>query len=240
MTAFIYALNDPNTGKCRYVGKSVNPKKRFRAHINSAVKPSSHKNCWILGLRQRGQAPHLEILDEVPMQEWEFWEREYIRVFRAIGFDLVNLSDGGGRGMEGKQQPMSQRIAVSQALKGKPKSAAHCLAVSRALTGKKGRPHTPEWKAAQSVRMRGENHPLFGKKLGPHTEEWKAAMSARMSGPRHPLFGKKMSAAACEAISKSKRGEKHPCFGKPLSEETRRKISDTKRAQAAARKAACD
>jgi hypothetical protein len=239
MRAFIYALNDPETGKCRYVGKAANPKKRFRAHINRAKASANHKDCWILGLRQRGLTPVLEVLDEVPAQKWEFWEREYIRVFRAIGFDLTNLSDGGGCGMEGKAQPESQRRGVSRALKGRPKSPEHCLAVSRALTGKKGRPHTPEWKAAQSLRMRGERHPLFGKKLPAHTAEWKANMSARMSGVQHPMFGKKMSLQHRENISKSKRGEKHPCFGKRLSEETRRRISETKKSQAAARKTAC-
>lgn len=94
-TTFLYALNDPETGKCRYVGKSDRPKKRLQAHLDKAKLANTHKNCWIIGLRKRGLRPDLEVLDEVPASEWEFWEQEYIRVFRMVGCNLLNALPGG-------------------------------------------------------------------------------------------------------------------------------------------------
>lgn len=97
-TTFIYTLSDPRTGEVRYLGKSDNPFARFKKHLIRAKISDTHKNCWILGLRGLGLIPHMELLDEVPDSEWQFWEQEYIRVFQAIGIRLVNGTDGGDGG----------------------------------------------------------------------------------------------------------------------------------------------
>lgn len=61
----------------------------------------SHLGNWIRSLPAKGRSLQLEVLDEVPDSQWQFWEREYIRVFRAIGFRLVNATEGG----EGNSNP---------------------------------------------------------------------------------------------------------------------------------------
>jgi hypothetical protein len=94
-TTFIYALCEP-TGEIRYLGISKNPKERFRCHLKDPER--NHRTNWISQLREQGQIPRLEILDEIPDSEWEFWEREYIRVFRAIGIHLTNGTAGGDKG----------------------------------------------------------------------------------------------------------------------------------------------
>lgn len=101
-TTFIYALKDPETGNCRYVGKSDNPKGRFSYHLHVKDRKPNHRTNWIAHLAAHGKRPVLEILDEVPKAQWQFWEREYIRIFRAIGFDLVNTTEGG-EGQEGRK-----------------------------------------------------------------------------------------------------------------------------------------
>lgn len=94
-TTFIYALCEPGTRTIRYIGKANDSKKRFRQHLKDSTKAKTHLGNWLRLLKSNGGIPHLEILDEVPDSQWEFWEREYIRVFRAIGMILVNSTDGG-------------------------------------------------------------------------------------------------------------------------------------------------
>lgn len=127
-TVFIYALNDPTTGRCRYVGKSVAPKDRLRGHIRRLGEGRSHKNNWVKKLRARGLKPVLEILDEVPQTEWQFWEREYIRVFRAIGIDLLNVSDGG-------ESPPPITEELREKLRRKVFTAEHRANISAAKQG---------------------------------------------------------------------------------------------------------
>lgn len=116
-TTFIYALNCPITGRTRYVGKANNPEKRLILHISQARKHSYRRACWIRSLLSNGQKPSLEILDEVPETEWQFWECEWIRLYRALGFDLTNGTEGG----EGMHNPSSEtRERMSRAQKGNP------------------------------------------------------------------------------------------------------------------------
>ena len=93
---FIYSLTDPITNQVRYIGKADNIKKRFSSHIclKNLIKPT-HKNNWINSLKNKGLKPILNIIDEVPNNEWEFWEQYWISQFRVWGFDLTNLTEGG-------------------------------------------------------------------------------------------------------------------------------------------------
>lgn len=90
---FIYTLNCPETGMVRYVGKSNNPKQRLSAHLS--LKKPSKKTSWILGLKNKNSLPKLEIIDEVPCCDWEFWESHYIKLFKSCGANLFNLTSGG-------------------------------------------------------------------------------------------------------------------------------------------------
>ncbi len=95
MSVAIYALLCPETLRIRYVGKAKNPHKRLLAHLQRAKDGRAHKNVWIRSVLVRNLVPKIEILEWVPSSEWEEIEQEYIRVFRAIGFDLTNTLPGG-------------------------------------------------------------------------------------------------------------------------------------------------
>lgn len=95
---YIYYLSDPITNQVRYVGKANNIKKRLYCHLskNNLIKPT-HKNNWINSLLRENIKPLIEVIDEVPLSEWEFWEKYWISQFKTWDFDLTNKTDGGGK-----------------------------------------------------------------------------------------------------------------------------------------------
>ena len=94
-TVFIYTLADPRTGAIRYVGKTRNPSQRRHNHLNSCRDKNTHKRNWINQVRKFGLLPVMEILDEVPENQWHFWERYWILQIKAWGFTLLNYGQGG-------------------------------------------------------------------------------------------------------------------------------------------------
>lgn len=95
----IYTLSD-NKGDIRYVGKTKNEtKKRLYAHINECnTDRKSHKINWIKSILNKGERPIINIVDEVPVNEWQFWEIYWIEQFRQWGFNLTNQTIGGDGG----------------------------------------------------------------------------------------------------------------------------------------------
>lgn len=151
-TTFIYALKELAPGeyfsrKIRYIGKADDPYARFERHLRSQEK--CHRGNWIRSLPAKGLSLQLEILDEVPESEWPFWEREYIRVFRAIGFNLVNETSGGegGATMAGKTMSQEAREKIRIANTGRVFSLEHRENISRAKVGRK-----PSAKAIENQR----------------------------------------------------------------------------------------
>ncbi|RZK27760.1 MAG: GIY-YIG nuclease family protein [Hymenobacter sp.] len=94
-TTYIYTLADPHTGEVRYVGKDNDLKLRLKAHCNPARKRQSHKKAWVQSLLKQGQKPRIEVLEQVPMTEWPYWEEYWIRQLRAWGMRLTNHTLGG-------------------------------------------------------------------------------------------------------------------------------------------------
>lgn len=141
----IYTLSNPETDELRYVGKTaMGLEERLRHHIwPSSLKEQTYRAAWIRGLLAKGLRPKIELLeehqDQVAMDEAEvFW----IEQFRALGFRLVNTSDGGDGWSKGKKRgPMSDagKKARSEALKGRPKparTAEHARNSARAQGGR--------------------------------------------------------------------------------------------------------
>lgn len=46
--------------------------------------------------KKYGKNTIMEIIDEVPINEWKFWEKHYISLFKSWGFNLSNKNEGGG------------------------------------------------------------------------------------------------------------------------------------------------
>lgn len=96
-TTFIYALTDPNTNQVRYIGKSNVPDSRWAQHIKEArlASGNTRKLGWIRSLIKENKYPVLEILDEVEISEWGFWERYYYYLYKSWGFNLTNSYECG-------------------------------------------------------------------------------------------------------------------------------------------------
>lgn len=96
-TTFIYTLSteeEPNN--IRYVGKTDNPKDRRERHTQPYyLNEGTYKANWLKSEIKKGNTPILNVIDEVPYKEWEYWESYWIEQFIAWGFKLTNGTSGG-------------------------------------------------------------------------------------------------------------------------------------------------
>jgi len=87
---YVYALCCPNTEKVKYVGKTVNIKKRIQQHLSKAKNhPSTHRDYWLLSLGD--VQPLLKILEKTTWSKSQESEIYWISKYQ----DLVNHSLGG-------------------------------------------------------------------------------------------------------------------------------------------------
>ena len=94
-TTFIYVLKCPLSGEVRYVGKTNNPQERYREHMNIAHGEGTYRYNWVMSLRKKNLRPILEIIKEVSVDEWKYWEKYFIKYYINIGCKLVNYGKGG-------------------------------------------------------------------------------------------------------------------------------------------------
>lgn len=102
-TTYIYALIDPRTEQIRYIGKTVNPKGRYCSHISPSSRCRKTKD-WVQSLIKRGLKPIMEIIDEITDECWQDAEIGYIRLLKACGANLKNISQGGDPGFSGHEE----------------------------------------------------------------------------------------------------------------------------------------
>lgn len=210
-TVFIYALNCPVTGQTRYVGKAVNPSRRFKKHLSDVS--SNPRTDWIRGLLNAGLKPTLEVLDEVPEEFWLQWEIAWIDFFRELGFNLVNSNIGGAGPTRHSAEAIFKMRAASL---GKPKSETHREHIRIAKLGNTnmlGKHHSEETRAKLSAGKKGKSlseahcKALSAAKLGTkqtpeHIEKRMAPRRGRKDSPevlankRAAHLGKKHSDAA--------------------------------------------
>jgi hypothetical protein len=96
-TAYIYALSTKeNPSNFRYVGKTNNLSNRLQRHIMPCyLKDTTPKINWIKSKLKNNHSIIITVLDEVPLDEWKFWEEFWITQMKAWGFNLLNMTNGG-------------------------------------------------------------------------------------------------------------------------------------------------
>lgn len=237
MKCYIYALCDPITQEVRYVGKSTNPTKRLRSHLNE--KGETHKIRWIQSLLNTGEAPYLRILEEI-VDNWESRERYWISFYKPTG-KLTNATDGGdgvnNPSQESRDKLSATRKELYKQLEFREKmlkvtqNPRRCSKISQQLTGKK--------KSPEHIAKLPQNQ--SGKKLSPgHIEKIRATSTGRLhSGEtkeklRQLNTGRKQSEETKHKISAANLGKIQSdatrlkkslsAKGKPKSEEWKAKI----------------
>jgi hypothetical protein len=95
---YIYFLHK-NDNTPFYIGKTNNIKKR----------KLNHKQHFGFNIC-------LEVIDKIPSNEWKFWEKHYISLFKSWGFNLMNKNNGGN-GPE--YFPEEAKLKLSKLFKGR-------------------------------------------------------------------------------------------------------------------------
>jgi hypothetical protein len=94
-----YLSSSENPDYIRYVGKTDKKlEKRLWGHITRAKsnqRTKSRKSYWILNELKKGNEIQIHLLDEVPKEEWKFWEIYWISQIKSWDFKLTNTTNGG-------------------------------------------------------------------------------------------------------------------------------------------------
>jgi len=194
--AHIYTLSDPTTNQIRYVGKSMRPSTRLCAHVKDIA--VNHKTCWIKSLVRIGLRPILDVVESVPVDEWEDAERFWISYLRFIGCPLTNI-ESGGCGQKIVSDSTREKLRILST--GRRMSEDAKMKLRAANTGVK---YTPARRAKLMERLLNN----------PQTESTRAKKRASM-------LGRKVAPETRAKISASRMGR----FKRPMSEEQKRKLS---------------
>lgn len=104
MKVYIYSLNDPDSLSIRYIGKTINIKRRLSSHINEAKRGKGRRYVlnWIKSLLDVNKKPIINIIEECDQDNWEEREKHWVNYYRKIILNLCNNADGGlgGSGMK--------------------------------------------------------------------------------------------------------------------------------------------
>jgi hypothetical protein len=90
---YIYVLIDPRDLSIRYVGKTIDPGNRMRAHIypHNSTKDKNIKMIWTEELKRIGLEPIMQVLASCKPEESEIFEYRYFKLFKD-SCDLLNTA----------------------------------------------------------------------------------------------------------------------------------------------------
>lgn len=171
MTA-IYLLIDPRDQAPRYVGKSVQPKHRYKQHCNVKNRVS-WVNRWLGELQSLGLKPTMEVLEWVKPEDWQEAEIRWIAYYKELGAKLCNLTKGGD-GVLGHQHNLATRERLREAAKRQWGSMTE--EQKQAYRDfSKGRKQTSEEKAKQIAAQTGKTY----------SDQWRSNISKSLKGRRN-------------------------------------------------------
>lgn len=220
----IYALFDPRTFEIRYVGQTSQGLYRPYCHAHPARRRNSrqrHITRWIEKLLREGVFYGVAVLEYCQTASGlDEAEQSHIKECKALGYDLINHTEGG-HGMRGHKQTPRHRAKIAAAHRGKRKSPEHRASLSSAALGRNLGPQSLRHKNAISLALVGKaKNPEHRRKIGD-------AIRQRVKDPEYlrklseRMRGRKLSAQARQNMSIARKG-RH--FG-PMLPKNRQAIS---------------
>lgn len=231
-TTYIYGLIDPITNEIRYVGKTNDIQSRLQDHIRYAKNgQKNYKSNWIRKLLRQSLEPKIKILQEVPANDWQKYEKLWISKLIDLGIKLTNKTRGGD-GFSGNHTKET-KIKISKASLGRKVSEKTRRKLSennafRDIGFMTGKPFSEEHKNKIGLANTGEKNGMYGK-VGPmagrkHSQESIEKMRQSSIGQIAWNKGKKLTEEHKKNLKKNHKG----FSGKSHSEETKRKMSEAK------------
>lgn len=124
MTAFVYSLLDPRDGTVRYIGQSATGLSRIKEHWAPSRLAKERTRCrnWIMQLLSLGLKPEYRIVEVCAVDALDETEMRWIAHCRAVGYDLLNHTDGG-KGRRGYAHTEATKALIAARAKGRRPSA---------------------------------------------------------------------------------------------------------------------
>lgn len=116
---YIYCLKHPKTQQIRYVGKTINIKRRLTQHIQDAKRHISKRRTinWIYNLLKSNLRPIIEIIEICDENNWQEREVYWINYYKEKT-NLCNHHDGGlgclGRKLTDFEKEKIRKIGYKQ------------------------------------------------------------------------------------------------------------------------------
>lgn len=123
ITTFIYELEDPRTKIPFYIGKADDPEYRLKRHIKEISKKNIEFNLNIdkvnilESILNSGLKPIINVIDEVKVDQWSYWEIYWIAQYKVWGFNITNIAEGGNGGDVLSNHPNKKEIFENLKLK---------------------------------------------------------------------------------------------------------------------------
>lgn len=149
-----------------YVGKSVQPNRRWTKHKTAAKSGYDYPLCRALRKYGTNAFEFTVLAEHASDTEALHHEKDLIATYRAKGRVLYNLTDGG-EGTRGMKMSVEARNAISRTLKGHIVTKETRLKLSKVQKGVKKGPYSKE-------RMRPLHQSITGQ---PKTKEHKRKLS---------------------------------------------------------------
>lgn len=97
VTFYIYGLRDPRTDCICYVGKTNGLLRRLLQHM-ACDGSNAARVAWLAELKAQDMEPEIVVLEECDMETWPGAEIAWIAKGRALGWPLLNITEGGEAG----------------------------------------------------------------------------------------------------------------------------------------------
>lgn len=159
----IYGLSCPITNEIRYIGYASNLNRRINQHLQpSNLIKSNYKNNWIKSLLKINLKPLVVVLKKCKnYKELPKIEKEIIAIYKFLGYNLTNLTNGGD-GTTGRILSSETKRKISASNIGKIRSTQtvnkwrHTFTKNKNVSPNKGRKFSEKHRKNLSIAHIGK------------------------------------------------------------------------------------